>query len=92
MASSSGDPIAGPEAELALRQAREGANPTILAGALFAYGFARGIASDPTAALAAFDESIALGRQGASPSMFAATLIYAAEMRISTGDLPHAAA
>ena len=49
MASSVGDPIAGPEAELALRQARETANPTLLAGALFAYGFARGIADDPVA-------------------------------------------
>jgi hypothetical protein len=91
MASSLGDPNAGPEAELALRHARETANPTLLAGALFAYGFARGIADDPAAALAAFDESITLGRQGASPTMFAATLIYAAGVRVFTGDLPHAA-
>jgi hypothetical protein len=91
MASSVGDPIAGPEAELALRQARETANPTLLAGALFGYGFARGIADDPVGALAAFDESIALGRQGASTSLLAATLIYAAGVRVLTGELAHAA-
>jgi predicted ATPase len=91
MASSLGDPIAGPEAELALRQARAQANPTLLAGALFAYGFARGIADDPAAALAAFDESITIGRQGASSTMLAATLIYAAGVRVLTGDLAHAA-
>jgi hypothetical protein len=85
------DPIAGAEAELALGLARETANPTLLAGALFAYGFARGIADDRAAALAAFDESITLGRLGASPTMLAATLIYAAEMRVTTGDLFHAA-
>ena len=91
MASSLGDPIAGPEAELALQQARETANPTLLAGALFGYGFARGIADDPAAALAAFDESIALGREGASPTLLAAALIYAAGVRVLIGDLPGAA-
>jgi len=91
MASSLGDPIARPEAELALRQAREAANPSLLAGALFAYGFARGITDDPAAALAAFDESITLGRQGASPSMLSAALIYAGDLRASAGDLSHAA-
>jgi predicted ATPase/class 3 adenylate cyclase len=92
IASPSRDPIARTEAELVLRLARETANPTLLASALHVYGFAMEvIADDPTAALAAFDESIALGRQGASPTMLAATLVEAAGMRARTGNLPDAA-
>ena len=80
-----------PEAELALRHARETANPTAPRRRAVRVRVRPGIADDPAAALAAFDESIALGRQGASPTMFAATLIYAAGVRVRTGDLPHAA-
>ena len=90
-AAAAGDPIARPEAELGLRNARETANPTALANALYAYGYAR-IADDLAAALAAFDESIALSRQVASSSMLlAAALVEAAGVRVRTGDLPHAA-
>ena len=90
-AAAAGDPIARPEAELGLRNARETANPTALANALYAYGYAR-IADDLAAALAAFDESIALSRQVASSSpLLAAALVEAAGMRVRTGDLPHAA-
>ena len=91
IAAAAGDPIARPEAELGLRQARETANPTALAGALYAYGFALA-GDDLAAALAAFDESIALSRQGASSSMLlAAALVEAAGVRLRTGDLPRAA-
>jgi tetratricopeptide (TPR) repeat protein len=87
----SGDPIAArAEAKVALRQARETANPTLLASALMAYGWVR-IADDLTAALAALDESIALHRQGASPVNFGTALCLAAGVRVRTGDLPHAA-
>jgi predicted ATPase/class 3 adenylate cyclase len=91
LAAASGDPIARPEADLALRQARETANPTALAGAVYARGMALA-AAEPVAALAAFDESIALARQGASPSaLLAAALTAAAGVRVRTGDLPSAA-
>jgi len=90
LASTTGDPIARPEAELALRQARETANPTLLAAAVYAYGMAL-TAHDPAAALAALDESIALCRQGASPSILPAALVDAAAVRVRTGDLTHAA-
>jgi hypothetical protein len=89
MASQLGDPIARPEAELALPHPRETANPTALAAALFVYGMAL-TADDPAAALAAFDESIALSRQGASPSTLGAALNGAVEVRVRTGDLPQA--
>jgi len=92
IASSLGDPIARPEAELALSRARESANPTLLAGALYVYAIAMEvIGDDPAAALGAADESITLGRHGASPTMLAAALVDAARMRIRTGDLPRAA-
>jgi tetratricopeptide (TPR) repeat protein len=90
-AAQSGDSIvARREAERSLRQARRSANPTALAGALMANGWAL-ITDDPAAALAALDESIALSRQGASPQSFGAALRLAAGIRIRTGDLPHAA-
>jgi hypothetical protein len=90
LTSALGDPIARPEAELVLRHAREAANPTLLAGALYAYGFAR-VTDDPAAALAALDESIALGRRGASPTMVAIALIDSADLRARSGDLCQAA-
>ncbi len=89
-AAASGDPIALPEAELALRRAREIANPTALAAAVYGFGMAR-IADDPAGALAAVDESIALLHQSASPNLLAAALVDAAGLRVRTGDLPHAA-
>jgi predicted ATPase/class 3 adenylate cyclase len=90
-AAAAGDPIARPEAERALRHARETASPTALATAVFAYAYAL-VATDPAAALAALDESIALSRQGASASnLLAAALVEAAGLRVRVGDLPHAA-
>src|SRR5262249_33776059 len=53
------------EAEQGLRIARDVANPTILAVALFAYGFAV-TDEEPDAAVAALEESIALSSAGAS--------------------------
>jgi predicted ATPase/class 3 adenylate cyclase len=88
-AAQSGDPIARPEAEAALRLARETENPSAVATALMAHGWAL-IADAPAAALAAFDESIALYRQGASPVGFGTTLCLAAGLRVRAGDLPHA--
>jgi predicted ATPase/class 3 adenylate cyclase len=82
--------VARREAESALRQARKSANPTALAGALMANGWAL-ITDDFAAALAALDESIALSRQGASPQSFPTALRLAALIRIRTGDLPRAA-
>jgi predicted ATPase/class 3 adenylate cyclase len=91
MAAAAGDPIARPKAELAVRHARAIGNPTALAGALYAYGMALE-ADDRFTALAAFDESIALSRQSASPSIvLAAALVEAAGIRVRVGDLPHAA-
>jgi hypothetical protein len=89
-AAQSGDPIARAEAETAVRLARESANPSILATALMAYGWAR-IADDRAAALTALDESIGLCRQGASPIGLGVTLCLAAGLRVRTGDLPSAA-
>ena len=55
------------KAELALRVARQAGNPSMLVSALFAWGYA--IQYDDTAgALAAFDESVALTRAGATDS------------------------
>jgi tetratricopeptide (TPR) repeat protein len=88
-ASQSGDPIARAEAEVGLRQAREIANPSALATALMGYGWTL-IADDPVGALAAFDECIALSRQGASPISFGTTLCLAAGVRVRAGDLAHA--
>jgi hypothetical protein len=90
IAAQSGDPIARAEAESALRQARATANPTTLAIALMAHGWAL-IADDLFAAIAALDESIALCRQGAGPNSFGTALCLAAGVRVRTGDLPHAA-
>jgi tetratricopeptide (TPR) repeat protein len=90
-AAQAGDSIvAGREAESALGQARTSANPTALAAALMAKGWAL-ITDDLAAALAALDRSIALSRQGASPQSFPTALRLAALIRIRTGDLPHAA-
>jgi predicted ATPase/class 3 adenylate cyclase len=77
------------EAEVALRQARETANPTALAASLMAYGWTL-IADDPAAALAALEQSLALSRQGASLNSFGTALRLAAGARFLTGDLPHA--
>jgi predicted ATPase/class 3 adenylate cyclase len=82
--------VARREAESALRQARKSANPTALAAALMANGWAL-ITDDSAAALAALDESIVLSRQGASPQSFPTALRLAALIRIRSGDLPHAA-
>ncbi len=76
-AAAAGDPIARSEAELGIRNARETANPTTLANALYAHGFAR-MADDRAAALAAFDECIALSGQVASSTILAAALVEAA--------------
>jgi predicted ATPase/class 3 adenylate cyclase len=85
-----GVPVARAEAEVALHQARELANPSALAAALCSYGLVLAD-EDPDGALAAFDECIALGRRGASASMFSQALNYAAGVRARTGDLPRAA-
>jgi predicted ATPase/class 3 adenylate cyclase len=85
-----GDPVAGAEAEIALREARAIPNPTALVLALVAFGWAR-IDDDPLAALAALDESIAVSRQGASPTMIGLALSLAAAVRARAGDLAHAA-
>ena len=91
IAAQSGDPIARAEAEVALRQARATANPTTLAAALMAYGWAM-IADDLFAALAALDECIELCRQGAASIALGTALCLAAGVRVRTGDLAHAAA
>ena len=85
-----GDPLARAETGIALRMAREVGNPSSLANALMGYGWAV-LAEDPVAALAAFDERIALGHQGASPIGTAATLCLAAGVRARSGDLAGAA-
>ena len=84
------DPVARDEAEVALRQAREIPHPTALAAALWASGMVLAD-DDPGAALAALDESIALGRAGASLGMLSQALHHAAVVRVRTGDLPGAA-
>ena len=84
------DPVARTEAEVALRQAREISHPTALAAALWAFGMVLAD-DDPGAALAALDESIALGREGASHGMLSQALHHAAVVRVRTGDLPGAA-
>jgi predicted ATPase/class 3 adenylate cyclase len=89
-ASLSDNAIARAEADIALRQARAIANPSTLAYALLAYGWARS-ADDPAAALGALDESIALCRQGANPVVFGIALPLAACTRVRTGDLAHPA-
>jgi predicted ATPase len=82
--------VARAESDIALRQAQAVANPSTLAFALLAYGWARSV-DEPTVALAALDESIALCRQGASPTVFGIALSVAASARLRTGDLPQAA-
>ncbi|MCJ7438879.1 MAG: adenylate/guanylate cyclase domain-containing protein [Acidimicrobiia bacterium] len=79
------DAAAGARAEEAVRLARELGNPTQLALALHAQ--ARAITNvDPTAALTALDESIALTRDGAGASVFGMTLGRAAQLRAHFGD------
>jgi hypothetical protein len=85
-----GNAIARTEAEIGLRYARAVANPYALASALTAYGWSR-IADDPTAALAALDESITLVRRGAGPNIAGVTLCLAAGIRARRGDPIHAA-
>jgi predicted ATPase len=85
-----GDPVAAGEAETALREARAIPNPTAVVLALVAFGWAR-IDDDPHAALDALDESIAVSRHGASPTMIGLALSLAAAARARTGDLAHAA-
>ena len=84
------DSDARAEAEVALRRARELGNPSALAAALCAQGAALAD-REPDAALAAFDECIALGRQGANQSMFSMALSYASSVRARSGDLRRAA-
>jgi predicted ATPase/class 3 adenylate cyclase len=88
-AAAAGDPSARLEAELARRLARAAANPTVLAQAEYAHGYAL-LADDPAAALVAFDDSIALARQGAQNSLLSAALVEAAGVRARVGDLAHA--
>jgi hypothetical protein len=89
IASLSDAAIARVEAVIALRQARAIANPSTLATALLAHGWARSV-DGPAAALVALDESIALCRQGANPVIFGIALNLATSARVRTGDLAHA--
>ncbi len=82
--------IARVEGEVALRQARAIANPSTLAYALLACGWALS-ADDPASAVASLEECIALCRQGANPNVFGVALALAACTRVRTGDLAHAA-
>ena len=77
---------AGPEAEIALRRAREIRNPTCLALALFTRAWAEW-EDQPEAALAAVEESIALSRAGAVDGALGTSLSVAARIRVRLGDL-----
>ena len=89
-AAETGDPIARTEAERALHEAREIGNPSAVALALLAYGWAL-TDDDAVGAVAALDESIMLCRQGATPFTFGLALTLAAGARGETGDLRQAA-
>jgi predicted ATPase/class 3 adenylate cyclase len=78
------------ESDVAVRQARAIAHPSTLAFALLAFGWARGN-DEPTTALVALDESIALCRHGANPSTFGISLNIAGGARLRIADHHHAA-
>ncbi|MEX0663731.1 MAG: adenylate/guanylate cyclase domain-containing protein [Acidimicrobiia bacterium] len=73
------------EASAGLATARQIQNPTCLALALFAVGWTNS-GDDPGAALAAYEESIALTRAGAVDGAFGAALSQAAQLRAHAGD------
>ena len=78
-------PAAREHAEEAVAIARRVGNPSGIALALYVFGWALTY-DDPPAALAAFDESIALVRSGASDQTFAHVLVRAGELRAAEGD------
>jgi tetratricopeptide (TPR) repeat protein len=84
------NPIASIEAEHAVRIARELANPSLLANALFAQGWTL-TDSDPAAARAALEESISYARQGAAPIMLGPALFRLAVVEMRTRDAERAA-
>jgi tetratricopeptide (TPR) repeat protein len=86
-----GDPVARAEAKQGLNHARTSANPTALVIAHMAMGRALE-RDDPMAALAAYEDGLALLRRGASPTMHGATLNFAAAVRARTGELVRAVA
>jgi predicted ATPase/class 3 adenylate cyclase len=73
------------EADAGMKIARSLSNPTCLTLAHFAFGWAWSH-DDPEAALAAFDESIALTRAGAVDGAYGAALCQAALLRAHKGD------
>jgi tetratricopeptide (TPR) repeat protein len=73
------------EAEAGLALARTSANPSMLAGAL-AYAGRAWFSEQPDAALAAFEESIALTRAGAADGFHSQALGGAAQLRARRGD------
>jgi hypothetical protein len=73
------------EAGAGMKIARRLANPTCLTLAHFAFGWAWSN-DDPEAALAAFDESIALTRAGSLDGAYGAALCQAALLRARAGD------
>jgi predicted ATPase len=73
------------EADAGMKIARQLANPTCLTLAHFAFGWAWSN-DDPDAALAAFDQSIALTRAGALDGAYGAALCQAALIRARKGD------
>ncbi len=73
------------EADTQLEIARASANPGMLAAALASVGWAR-FSDEPAAALAAFEESMALNRAGAGGVSQTLTLGGAAQLRARAGD------
>jgi hypothetical protein len=79
------------ESAVATRGARALGNPTALVTALFAEGLAH-VEDDPTHALAAFEESLALTDAGASDIVFGEIQEQLIRLRILLGDLAGAVA
>jgi predicted ATPase/class 3 adenylate cyclase len=73
------------EADAGLELARQVQNPSALALALFAFGWAIS-QEDPAGALTAYDESIALTRGGALDGAYGAALSQAALLRCRVGE------
>jgi hypothetical protein len=74
----------------AVRRARATSNPSLLAVSLFQLGWCQ--PDDPVAALAAFEESVALARAGATSSSMGTSLGHAAPLLARAGDVPAALA
>jgi hypothetical protein len=82
---------AGGPAEEALAIARSAGNPSALAMALYAYGWAID-ADDPDGARAAYEEAIEVSRSGASDATLTPALSRVAPLRLGAGDVAGATA